>query len=490
MKRSFLYILAALLLTGAFVSCTGSEEPETETIPAETTIASETAETESGRKAAKDSLPDDLDLGGMNIHIFSFSSEDYDIIGMGEESGETVFDAVYNRTRSVAERLNANITWEDSAHQKWQEFSAEMEQTIMAGDDAWQMVFAQGNSTIQSNRDHLFMDLANAKYLDLEKPWWWQEAMEEVSFDNISRRYLIGDIALTNFLRAGCVFFNKAIYTDAIGDPDDLYTMVIDGNWTIDAMTEVSAQAYQDLNGSGTVDEGDIYGYRFGGFDYVNYMEYATDVSHYYRDENGYPVIEYDLERAQLAAEKLYKLLYETKGNAFSKDHVKASDFVNRNTFFFGNQLLSAVGGDLRNMEDDYGIIPYPKLDENQEDYNNLLFNSSSCVVIPITCTVLDETCAVIEAMCAESYRSVVEVFYEAALKTKYSRDSYSGQCIDIIRDATKKNLIYEYHGQFGSGNIISRCIADGNTNIASAAASQIPASNKKIQAKIAELQK
>jgi len=495
MKRIASALLAALMLCGALASCSsGNTEdttaPDTTAAPAETDPV-ETETTETGRADAKDSLPDDLNLEGMTVHIHSFSAEDYDIIGKEEESGDVVFDAVYARTRSVAERLNADITWSDSEHEKWQDFSASLEKTIMAGDDVWQMVFAQGNSTIQSSRDHLFLDLADAKYLDYTQPWWWNDAMTEVSFDGQVRRYLIGDIALSNFLRAGCVYFNKNMYTDALGDPDDLYKTVIDGAWTLDKMAEVAQAGYQDVNGNGQVDDGDIYGYYFGGKDYLIHMEYALDVERYHRDENGYPVVEYNMERAQLAVDKLNKLLHQTHGCFFSSTNVGRPVFASRQTFFFGNQLLAAVSADLRDMEDDYGIIPFPKLDEKQENYMNLLYNSSSVVTIPITCAEHEKVGAVIEAMCAESYRSVVEVFYETALKTKYSRDSYSGQCIDIIRDATRKNLIYEYNAQIGYPSmLITNCVSANNSGLSSAVASTVPSANKIIEKKIAAMEK
>ena len=492
MKRSLSLFLASLMLASALISCSApADTAEDTTAAVETTLPADTEPQETGRANAKDNLPADLNLNGMKVHIHSFSSEDFDILGKNEESGDLVFDAVYHRTMSVAERLNVKIEWSDSVHAGWQDFSASLESTILAGDDVWQMVFAQGNSTIQSGRDFLFMDMADSKYLDLDQPWWWSDAMYEVSFDGESRRYLIGDIALTNFLRAGALYFNKSMYENALGNPDDLYQLVVDGGWTLDKMGELAAKAYQDVNGNGTVDNGDVYGFLFGGKDYVVHLDYAMDVQRFHRDDRGYPVMQYDLERAQLAVEKINKLLYQTKGCAYqATPHVSNADFASGKTFFFGNQLLASTKAELRDMEDDYGIIPFPKLDDKQENYQNLLYNSSSVVTVPITCQQHEKVGAVIEAMCAESYRSVVEAFYETALKMKYSRDSYSGQCIDIIRDVTRKNLVYEYNAQIGYPSmLITNCIVNNSTDIASSIASVIPAANEKIQAKIASIE-
>lgn len=495
MKKSLSAFLAALMLLSALASCAqDGGEQQSDTTPAltdaATTAPEETTPEDTGRASTKDSLPADLNFDGLPVHIHSFESEKYDIIGMEEDSGDVVYDAVYHRTLSVADRLNVEIEWADSVTTKWQDFSAELNSTILAGDDAWQIVYAMGNSTIQSNRGNLFMDLSDAKYLDYSQPWWWVEAMEEVSLDGKERKYLVGDLALSNYLRSGCYFFNKALHEDVFGDPDELYKTVIDGDWTYDKLAEMSAEAYQDVNGDGVVNEGDVYGVIIGNPEYLKHSEYGTDVQHYYRRDDGYPVIEYDLDRAQIAVEKIYSLLFETTGNMYQTEYLKNSVFSEGSLFFFPNQLLQAFSADLREMEDDYGIIPYPKLDENQEEYENLLHNSSNYVTIPITCEHPDEVGAVIEAMCAESYRSVVEVFYETALKTKYSRDSYSGQCIDIIRDVTKKNLAYEYDGQFGSGVLIATCVRNGGTNFSSLYAKSAATSNKVIEKTVAKLLK
>lgn len=493
MKKTLSVLLAFLMLLMTFSACGTKDPSPTETTETSGSVtesvtsgeAAETVPAETLRAEAKDSLPEDLNLGGRDITILGLYDIDYDIIGGEEVTGELVMDAVYTRTASVADRLNVNIVVQESSASSWQNYSEELNRVIMSGDDAWQIVFAQGNSTIESNRDNLFLNLADAPYLDYDQPWWWNDAMDELSFDGKTRKYLVGDIALTNFIRAGSMYFNKNIYSESIGNPDDLYQLVLDGNWTVDKMTELSEQAYSDLNGNGVADHGDVYGFLLGGGSYVQIFDYAFDVARYHRDENGYPVIEYDQQRAQTAVDKLYKLLYETKGNAYSSSELDYSFFANRGTFFFGSQLRAAIYDDLKGMSDDYGIIPYPKLDEDQEDYENLLFNSSSLVCVPITCGNVDESCAVIEAMCAESYRSVIEVFYETALKTKYSRDSFSGQCIDIIRDVTSKNLVYEYHGQFGAGTLITGCITAGNTNLASKITAVTKAANKAISIKI-----
>jgi len=157
---------------------------------------------------------------------------------------------------------------------------------------------------------------------------------------------------------------------------------------------------------------------------------------------------------------------------------------------FFLERLRVALGDNVRNMEDDYGIIPLPKMDENQTEYKALIHNNSEYVTIPKTAKDPLMSGAVIEALCAESYRSVVEPFYESAMKLKYSRDAYSGQCIDLISASARKNVIYEYDGIFSCGTIVSDCVVAANSNFASTFAKRKTVAEKVIDKYMANFEK
>lgn len=484
-RRSLAAALAVLTALPLLASCAGEKTPAGDESGTSTPVSyAEDTTTDGGRAAVKDNLPDDLTLGGRTVTLFSYSSGIVDT-GPEEETGDSLNDAVFRRNLAVAERLDVDLEILFSEVTRWQDYASELRRTISAGDTSWDVVFAMGNSTIQSGNDDLFLDASKNKYIDFDQPWWWKAAIEEVSFDGSTVRYMIGDIALSNFLRTMATFFNKKLYEDVYGDPDALYRMAIDGKWTLDELQRLSAGAYNDLNGSGTEDEGDIFGYASAD---ALALEYATDVKHYYRDERGYPVVEYDMDRAQNAVEKLIRLFYETPGNIYGS--VGEGYFTDGKLMFNTRMLNHATGGAFREMKDDYGVIPTPKLDDTQKEYNTVIHNSSDYVAIPKGNPNPDEVGAVIEALCAESYRSVIELFFETVMKTKYSRDALSGQCIDIIRGVTKKQFLYEYNSVVGSGLLITECVQNKNTNFASLYASKANVSNRVIQKKIAALEK
>ena len=485
MKKTLAALLASLMLVVPMAACSdgGDDTPAGGDTSAAETTTGETTPAETGRADVKDNIPDDFNLNGKTLGIYmrAGSIRKYDFDGGGEETGDVIFDAVYQRTRTVEDRLKFKFELTEVSG-KWQDFGTGMEQNIMAGDDVWQIVFTTGNAAIQSSRDHLFQDVSQNKYIDFDQPWWWTNAMKELSLDGKKIRYMVGDIHLQNYLTAGALFFNANKLTDGGYVPDDLYKTVVDRKWTYDVLNEMSANLYNDVNGDGEVNEGDIYGLLVINKELIRHMEFTGDVRRCSRDENGYPYLDYDQERSIKMIDTLNKLFYETKGNEYREIAVDYKPFSTGGAAFFAGRLAYATTAAFREMEDNYGIIPYPMLDEEQGEYTNLIHNSSDYATIPVTCPNPDEIGAVLEALCAESYRTVVEPFYESALKMKYSRDALSGQCIDIIRDTSVKSFIYEYTLVVKGGVMIGDQVVKNQNNFASAYAAQKTATDKAIQ--------
>ena len=110
-------------------------------------------------------------------------------------------------------------------------------------------------------------------------------------------------------------------------------------------------------------------------------------------------------------------------------------------------------------MEDEFGILPYPKLDELQEKYRTVVHDCASIGVMPVNCAHPDETGAVFEAMSSESWKYVVPAWYETALKIKYVRDNISAQMVDIIHDSVSTEFAYVYYSKLNDAGMIYRTL-------------------------------
>ena len=100
----------------------------------------------------------------------------------------------------------------------------------------------------------------------------------------------------------------------------------------------------------------------------------------------------------------------------------------------------------IRDMVDDYGIIPIPKYDKEQKNYITQIGTSTSTFFIPQTQTDLDLIAKFIECEAYFGYSEVSPVYYEAALKNKYATDPDMGQMLDIIRENATISFLFVYY--------------------------------------------
>ena len=85
------------------------------------------------------------------------------------------------------------------------------------------------------------------------------------------------------------------------------------------------------------------------------------------------------------------------------------------------SSVFEPVPRDYRAMDTDFGILPYPKLDESQETYYTLPEITSMMFCVPMTASA-DYTGIILESLAAESVSSVTHAFYEVCLKGKTVR--------------------------------------------------------------------
>jgi hypothetical protein len=103
-----------------------------------------------------------------------------------------------------------------------------------------------------------------------------------------------------------------------------------------------------------------------------------------------------------------------------------------------------------RNMDQEFGIIPYPKFDEDDE-YAAIVNGAASLVIIPVTVSDVERTGAITEALCIYGSMDVIPAYYEKALKTKYARDNDSEVMMDLVKDSIVFDLGYLAGGPFDS---------------------------------------
>ncbi len=456
-KRILAAVLCTAMLAPLFTACSDKTD-ETEPIEGEKTPTAENTaetepETETTRATMPDNLPKDLKFDGTTINVYHFGiaeTVNYDCVG--EMGGDVVLDAVYNRNVAVEDRLDVKLNW-IAGDATWDGFPAQVATYLAAGTSDYDVIMEESSRLWQQSLQGYFLNLKEAQYLDLEQPWWYGKMMEESSIDNSRRYFLNGDICLTVMLYASAMYFNKPLFVDNFGDTSALYTAVTDGKWTYDMFADYCQRVYTDTNGDGLVDDGDIMGFRYEQWGIPNYMSMSNGLNYITRDENGYPVLDIMSENSIKWSETLYKLLYT--GN-ISAEGSKKDTFIGGTSLFYPGQFFTAH--ELRDVDFEYGMLPYPKLDESLDYMSGAGTANGDGVAVPASTdqSKLNAIYATLEALCAEAYRKVTPSWYDTALKVKYSSGQEDSKMVDIIYDHINCPFIMMADKQLGTGSVFT----------------------------------
>ena len=458
-KRLTCLLLAAIMLL-SFASCAASDAPDdgeignTEQDPA--TDVTDPAETELTRANTPDSLPADLNFNEEIINIFYFGSDDsnnYDAIG--DMGGDIVLDAVYQRNLVTEERLNVKLNWIKGSGD-WDGFPQEVLNALTAGVSDYDLIMEENSRAFQHTLRGFFVNLSDAKHLDLSQPWWYADMMSEGSIDNNKRYFVTGDLTLTTLFGASAIYFNKEIFTNYFGDVNAIYDHVLNGTWTHDVLAEYCVGVYNDLNGDQKVNAGDLIGFEYEQWGIPNYLSMSTGLTFSKRDADGLPVMDLYTEESIAWGQMLYKLLY-TDNISIQGD--KTASFLDSKNLFLISLFNTAP--QLRDSSFEYGLLPYPKLNESLDYMSAAGTVNGNAVAIPVAAPIekMDATTAAIESLCAEAYRKVVPAWYDTALKIKYLESEIDAQMVDVIYDSIASSFIMMADKEMGIGSIFTNAV-------------------------------
>lgn len=435
-KRLFCALLAGVMLTG-LASC-GSGTAET--TGGDTTATVAVTETEEEIPYI-DTLPK-KDFEGRSFYFGTFQSYH---MSPEELTGETINDAVYNQILSTKDRYNVQVEIVDVSNDL-------VKKSVQAGDNSYH-IFTTGTSGGAGAcvLTGLVQNLYNYDAIDFTKPWWNQNTMAELTLND--RLYMaFGDIcAERGITYTHSFFFNKVMADDfGINDTvsslygeDNIYDLVRNGKWTIDAMETLIEGIYVDENGDGKAGFEDTYGLGES-IPVSGVYRTAFDCTIMTRDDEGWPVLNINTDKFNAIVPRIYALCYENPAVLLG---TQAQEGLLAETFVAG-QLLLYSGflcdvNTLRKMEDEFGVLPFPKYDEAQKQYYTTVRGDNYFLCSPVTVQESDREFVglVTETLAYYGYTLVRQAVYEDTLKGKMVRDDDSIEMLEILVDG----IVIEY---------------------------------------------
>ncbi|MBQ8758663.1 MAG: extracellular solute-binding protein [Clostridia bacterium] len=364
-----------------------------------------------------------------------------------EDSEDVIASAVYNRNKAVEAKYGITITATESSSSGWE---TDALNSILAGDDAYDLVLAHSRAAFVYAINGAAYNINDIESIHLDKPWWSKNIKENCDVNGYLY-VLDGDISTMGLANAMCLFFNKNIF-DELGF-DYPYEMVRDGEWTFDEFAYLAKKGGKDLDGDGVMDGyKDRFGFVATEWNTPISILYTGGMKIYDKGEDGKLELTLYSNKTVDIFDEFFSLMDNEA--CFLKIQEGAGTYTGGDLFSEGRAMMHdgslGVAGKYRGMDDDFGIIPYPKFTEDDE-YATNINGISHLVIIPITVSDVERTGAITEALCAYSSRDVIPAFYDVALKTKYSRDEDSEEMMDLIRDSIIYDIGYVAGGTFES---------------------------------------
>ena len=424
--------LALLLLAAMLAACAAKDNTtiaDTENPAVDTESVPEVTET-----TEVPDLPADLSFDGAT---FTFGVVDNpngrNPIVMEELTGEALNDAQYNTVQQTNDALNVVVA--ETILTGGYPAAQDVIKLVTAGDDLIQVANIYCAAIPQLLSGGYVMSYNDVPYIDLRKTWWDQKVSENLVISDI--RYAVnGHLNITTHDLTYCLVFSK----DQIADNglENPYDLVRDGKWTMDKMAEQMVAVTRDANGDGTFDEKDNYGYASAIKMTLPSFWIGAGEKTITLNDAGIPSLTMDGERFHNVIEKIFAITYDN-GTRYQN---KADDydipteckdlFVGDRALFMDCSLFYVAA--LRDMETDFGILPYPKYDEAQAEYCSRV-SYFMPAVMPATNRNLELVGAVLEYINYRAKENITPAYYDITLKGKVSRDEESVEMLDIILD-------------------------------------------------------
>ena len=465
-NRIFALLLTLLLTSPVLLAGCGGEtsEPADDAAPAETPAE----ETETAPLRSADLLPD-TDFGGADYVIIG---REYAKLGalpamefvVEEMTGDIINDTIFKRNQTVEENFNVNITAITG------DAAALVKTSVTAGDGAYDLSWAHVNSMSTLSLNGYLANYYDMPYIDMTGAWWNQLAVESLT-QNGKCFLQMNYIPFTGVMLSHVLFFNMDMVTEyGMTSP---YDHVNENTWTFDTFAAMVETVSVDKNGDGAQDDGDIYGLLSSHGTSGVAFAVGMDVQPLAFTADGSFSLSLLSDRNQSILESIVSLTHTPASwliTDYSKENDLAKMFAAGQGLFYSGFMTDAYQF-FRDMEQDYGLIVFPKWEASDDSYITTVTGGTGLLGIPKVTADTDRTGLITEALAIESYYDVYPAVFETVISSKLLRDEDSQKMFRLLMDGLEISFARTYkHAQYT--DLFADLTAAGSTELASKVAS------------------
>jgi len=451
-------ILASLLALCTVILCACNSAPANDnadqtTASGDTAAVTETAE--NNAETQEEFVRPTANYDGKTLTVLNME-EYYGAnirVDAEEQNGEALNDAIFERNRNAEEEFSFKLV-EAKFGLDWSggpKLIEEFSKNVLAGDNTYQAAYLPLHFGPQVINEGYLIDLYELDGLHLNGYWWDTDLNLPLEIDG--KLYTSSSSAqLMSYELVWHYLFNKKVFDDrSLEYP---YQIVRDGEWTFDKLGEYASQI-ASLNGAQsfafTPESKAVYGIA-GHSASPHFSMISADNYFVVNDGDGTMSYLGATERLLATIDKLSETFNITDGKVLFDDHGDL-DYVGGYYYMFINNRAGFVTTELkgttvlRTMDSDYGILPAPKLDEDQEEYVTYLNEVAGRFAIPTTNPDPEFAAVIFDVLSYDSYNDVLPIYRDSTLSQKGLRDEESIEMLNIIIDGriTELGKVYGF---------------------------------------------
>ena len=471
MKKLWIWLLLGSMLLACLAACAQGQDVGED---GQTTASQGTGPVEEQTYWLNPELDTEklsVSLKDKEIVILAYNQYD---VSPEENSSDPLEDAVYRRDDMLEKELG--IEFNCAYQPDLNLIATAVKNDVTAGTGEYHIVYQHMIDAARGLAPGGYLyDLSELEYVDFDKAWWDQDCKNGFVIGD-SMMMVCGDLLPSTMLITASVLFNKNLFEENGWELP--YDDARQGTWTLDDMLALTKDQTKDLDGDGKIIyTDDFYGVTAWAADADFNLYFGTGATMFSYDEDHVPYFDPNTDRLQQIYDKIYELLivqnaFHVIWAQYEKDpsmYTATIDvFRDSRALFFPTYLSTTTS--LRDMVDDYGILPNPKYDEKQTDYLGFVNGSASIACVPSS---LDEENLAIagymlEALASSSYTMTTDTLYDVVAKSKNARDPESAEMVDIII----RHKVFDFGYSHFSGsdlpcfNIAQTALQSGKTSI------------------------
>ncbi len=488
-------MLLALLLLSAGVACSPKKDPVN---PPESEKKTEGAGDVSDTETAEENYDPELapiNGGGKRVKFLSREAgvtANYwysEISPKSEDDSNIVDSKLFARNEYLMDKYDVVIEMEEI---NYNQIATKIENQVRGNMDERDSVMVALPMLVHAFNmagKGLCYSIEDLPFVDPEKPYWRNDIYHATTIKG-KNYFISGDINTSVYGSSWTTFFNEVIVrSNEIENP---YELVRSGEWTMEKALEL-AKGFGGDNGDGVFDNSDNYGICSGTWVWQCFL-YGGCLKFVDKDAEDVPFfVMNDAGKSEQLKTVLSDIIRIMNDQSLSINANKAGLSAQPSKLFCDGQVLfyfanvnnAFVKSDIKDMSQEYGVLPLPKLNTDQKHYSNAVHpHHSSTVVVPLNISreTLTLVGSLLEDMAYESYQQVKPAYYETVITYQSVRNSESFSMMPYIFADFTIDFGLIMTDTFGFDAEIRNHILKNDSNFTSYFSSFLPLWNKALQ--------